>query len=94
VGVRVGDEVSLARGNGAGNALRSGEGMSRENRVISGDTVLTAGSASSWFPPGIPVGRVDAVDRSTGGLIVTVTPAADVANVDFVSVLLFEAPGR
>jgi rod shape-determining protein MreC len=94
VGVRIGDEVTLARGTGAGNPLRASAGLSSDNKVAVGDPVLTSGGTSSWFPPGVPVGRIADVDTSAGTPVVTIAPAADVANVDFVSVLLFEATAR
>jgi rod shape-determining protein MreC len=92
VGVRIGDDVTVARGAGRGNPLRATEGVSRDTKAGPGDPVLTSGGASSRFPPDIPVGRVASVDRATGTAIVTVDLAAAVEDIDFVTVLLYEAP--
>jgi rod shape-determining protein MreC len=93
VGVRIGDEVALARGRGSGTELRATEGLSNDNPVKVDDPVLTNGGTSSAFPPGVPVGRVSAVDRTSGAPVVTVALSADIANLDYVTVLLYEPTG-
>jgi len=89
VGVRVGQEVSLARGTGAGNPLRATGTIPIDAPVSVGDPVLTNGQDRSKFPPDIPVGRVSAVDRSSGTVVLDIEPAANVASVDFVTVIRF-----
>jgi rod shape-determining protein MreC len=94
VGVRIADEVTLARGTGAHNPVRANEGLSRDNKAKVGDSVVTSGGTSSWFPPGMPVGTITSIDSSTGNPVVTIALAADIENIDFVSVLLYEGSPR
>jgi rod shape-determining protein MreC len=94
VGVRIGNEVALARGTGSGTDLRAAEGLSRDNPAKVDDPVLSNGGAGSTFPPGVPVGRITSVDSSGGSPVVTVALSADVHNLDYVTVLLFApSPG-
>jgi rod shape-determining protein MreC len=92
VGVRVGEEITIARGTGPGGTLKVSEGVSRETRATAGDVVLTSGGASSRFPADVPVGRIETVNTDSGTGVVTIKPAADVSNVDYVTVLRYEAP--
>jgi rod shape-determining protein MreC len=89
VGVRIGDEVALARGRGSGTTLRATEGLSRDNPAEVDDPVLTNGGAGSTFPPGVPVGRVLSVDASSAVPVVDVQLEADIENLDYVTVLLY-----
>jgi rod shape-determining protein MreC len=93
VGVRVGDEVALARGAGSGTTLRAAEGLSSDNPVQVGDPVLTNGGAGSTFPPGVPVGRVSSIDKSSGVPVVTIRLEADIEDLDYVTVLLYQGEG-
>jgi rod shape-determining protein MreC len=90
VGVRIGDEVALARGTGSSTTLRATEGLSSDNPVQVDDPVLTNGGAGSTFPPGVAVGRVASIDKRTGAPVVTVALEADVENLDYVTVLVYE----
>jgi rod shape-determining protein MreC len=90
VGVRIGDEVALARGTGSSTTLRATEGLSSDNPVKVDDPVLTNGGAGSTFPPGVAVGRVASIDKRTGSPVVTVALEADVENLDYVTVLVYQ----
>jgi rod shape-determining protein MreC len=90
VGVRIGDEVALARGTGSSTTLRATEGLSSDNPVQVDDPVLTNGGAGSTFPPGVAVGRVASIDKRTGAPVVTVALEADVENLDYVTVLVYQ----
>ena len=89
VGVRVGGEVSLAKGTGSGNPLRAQGSIPIDAPVNVGDVVLTNGQDRSKFPPDIPVGRVRSVDRSSGTVVLDIDPVANVGSVDFVAVIKF-----
>jgi rod shape-determining protein MreC len=90
VGVRIGDEVALARGTGSSTTLRATEGLSSDNPVKVDDPVLTNGGAGSTFPPGVAVGRVASIDKRTGAPVVTVALEADIENLDYVTVLVYQ----
>lgn len=89
VGVRVGGEVALARGTGSSTELRAVEGLSSDNPAKRGQTVVTNGGQTSTVPAEVPVGRVSATDSRSGSLAVTVKLTADIANIDYVAVLLY-----
>lgn len=89
VGVRVGQEISLAKGTGSGNPLRAQGSIPIDAPVNVGDVVLTNGQDRSNFPPDIPVGRVRTVDRSSGTVVLDIDPVANVGSVDFVAVVKF-----
>ena len=89
VGVRVGQEVSLARGTGSRNPLRATGTIPIDAPVNIGDPVLTNGQDRSKFPPDIPVGRVRAVDRSSGTVVLDIDPVTNVSSIDFVAVIRF-----
>lgn len=89
VGVRVAQEVSLARGTGAGNPLRAASNIPIDAPVNVGDAVLTNGQDRSKFPPDIPIGTVRTVDRSSGTVVLDIDPVANVGAVDFVAVVKF-----
>lgn len=76
--------IGLASGTGRSLTYELVEG----GRVEVGDALLTTGSQT--FVPGVPVGRVAAVDPAGGGLLVTATvePFADVATVDLVGIVV------
>jgi len=88
VGVRVGGEVALARGTGSAAELRASEGLSRENPALAGDPVVTNGGQASTMPADVPVGRVRAAGPNAGSFVATIELNADVANLDYVAVLL------
>ena len=60
-------------------------------RPRKGDLAETSGLQGSTFPPTIPVGKVDTAEVSDDGLSVNVKlePLVDVANLEFVKVLLW-----
>jgi len=59
-----------------------------------GDAVLTAGGSDSLAPPNIPIGRVANVIPGVGveGLDLEVELNADLARLDFLTVILYTAP--
>jgi rod shape-determining protein MreC len=89
VGVRIGQEVSLAKGTGSGNPLSAKSSIPIDAPVAVGDPVLTNGQDRSKFPPDIPVGHVKSVDRSSGTVALEIDPVANVDSIDFVAVILF-----
>ncbi|MDQ3502825.1 MAG: rod shape-determining protein MreC [Actinomycetota bacterium] len=90
VGARLTREgtIGLATGAGSGLTYELVEG----GRVAVGDALLSTGSET--FLPGVPVGRVTAVDTSAGDLVTTaeVEPFVDVSALDLVGVVI--APSR
>lgn len=99
VGVRVApsQETGLATGTGAGRPLVVDFGIPKETHIREGDAVTTSGlggTLPSLFPQDLPVGRVESVTESPNGLEqrLVIDLAADVDNVNFVKVLLWEAP--
>lgn len=85
VGARLTREgtIGLATGAGTGLTYELVEG----GRVAVGDALLTTGSET--FLPGVPVGRVTAVEVSAGDLVTTaeVEPFVEVATLDLVGVV-------
>jgi rod shape-determining protein MreC len=84
-------------------AVVYGSGDSRPLRVTAvalakpvspGDVVSTTGASGDLFPPGIPVATVKSIVVTPGATTynLTLTPSADVNNLGYVSVLLWE-PG-
>ncbi len=61
-----------------------------------GDAVLTAGGGEDLAPPDLPIGRVaNVIQRSgTEGPLLEVEPNADLANLEFLTVVLFQAPNE
>ncbi len=92
VGVRVGQEVSLAQGTGSGNPLRARASIPIDAPVAVGDRVFTNGQDRSKFPPDIPVGVVRTVDRSSGTVVLEIDPVANVRGIDFVAVMKYTPP--
>lgn len=89
VGVRIGGEVALARGTGSSRELRAAEGLSADNPVRTRDPVVTNGGGASSVPAEVPIGRVNSIDTSGGAPVVTIDLAADLENLDYVTVLLY-----
>lgn len=85
VGARLAEEgtLGLATGTGSGLAYEVVEG----GRVQVGDGLLTTGAGT--YVPGVPVGRVTAVDTGGSALVATaqVEPYLDVASLDLVGVI-------
>lgn len=89
VGVRIGGEVALARGTGSSREMRAAEGLSVENPVKERDPVVTNGGDASTVPAEVPIGRVTRVESTGGAPVVTIELAADIENLDYVTVLLY-----
>jgi rod shape-determining protein MreC len=72
--------------------------VQKPDKVRAGDRVVTAGSLSedlkSYFPPNIPIGKVNRVDIGDGDLDrrIHVTPAADLGDLLWVEVLTKKNP--
>ena len=85
VGARLAREgtFGLATGDGSGLVFSLVEG----GRVSEGDTLLTTGSDT--FVPGLPIGRVTAVEAGPGTPVTpaTVRPFVEVSSVDLVGVV-------
>lgn len=99
VGVRVApsQETGLATGTGDGRPLVIDFGIPKDSHIREGDAVTTSGLAGelpSLFPQDLPVGRVSSTTLAPDGLEqrLEVEPAADMDQVTFVKVLLWEAP--
>jgi rod shape-determining protein MreC len=90
VGVRVlhSKVVGAAVGRGDGNQLQVLD-VNIGEEVKKGDWLVTSGL--DMFPAGLPVGRLTAVSSPTGALqqSISVSPLADLGNLQFVRVLLW-----
>ncbi len=64
--------------------------------IIAGDVVETCGCDGSEYPPGIPLGIVEAVERQQSGIavIVRIRPTLDRPSLELVKVLLWEPDDR
>ncbi len=85
-------DLALARGSGLGKPLIVTERIDPLTDVEVGEIVVTSGIDRSRYPGGIPIGIVTDVRLDEGALeqVLTVQPAADLATIGFVSVILFE----
>jgi cell shape-determining protein MreC len=83
-------ERGWVTGQGAGQDVEV-EQIKADSTVQVGDIVSTSGVQESLAPADLPVGRVSSVARhpGTGLLEVHVTPSANLANMNFVKVLLY-----
>lgn len=93
VGVKIvgtGD-IALATGSGAGADLTVEEGISDSTDVSVGDVVVTSGIEGSRYPADVPIGVVSDVEIEQSELrqILSITPAADLENLTFVTVVLW-----
>ena len=92
VGVRVvgTGAVGAAVGEGEGDPLQV-EDINVGSRLRRGDALVTSGLQLEHFPAGIPVGRVLSVSSPPGALqlAISVSPFADLVNLQFVRVLLW-----
>jgi rod shape-determining protein MreC len=86
--------VGAALGQGAGNTLEV-EDINVGADVRRGDYLVTSGLSLEHFPPGIPVGKVEAVSAPSGALqlVLSVKPFASLDNLQFVKVLLWSPQG-
>jgi rod shape-determining protein MreC len=92
-GVRLVDsqDVGIARGRGQGRPVVA-DGIDPATQVKKGTVVTTSGLDRSLFPGSIPVGKVVSARPSSDDLQqeVTLRPLADLAQLSFVDVLLWE----
>jgi rod shape-determining protein MreC len=84
-------ELGQVRGRGRGKPLEV-EQVNAEACIAVGDGVITAGVTESLFPRGIPVGRVNLVERRPGSLdlLVRVDPVVDLQRLSIVQILLYD----
>ena len=94
IGVEVGGEVGLARGQGSATEVFIEQGIGIRAEVEEGDPVTTTSSERSLFPPNLVVGTVSGttVTEDASNQAVTVEIAANPVDLRFVSVVLIE-PG-
>jgi rod shape-determining protein MreC len=92
-GVRLVDsqDVGIARGRGQGRPVVA-DGIDPATQVKKGTVVTTSGLDRSVFPGSIPVGKVVSTRPSSDDLQqeVTIRPLADLSQLSFVDVLLWE----
>jgi rod shape-determining protein MreC len=94
IGVRFpSGQLALAKGQGGGHRLLL-ELVAPSVPVKVGEVVTTAGLSKGLYPPGIPVGTVASVSYRPGELSknVTLKPASDLGNLEFLSVLRWQPP--
>lgn len=94
IGVRFpSGQLALAKGQGGGHRLLL-ELVAPSVPVHVGEVVTTAGLSKGLYPPGIPVGKVASVSYRPGELSqnVTLEPASDLGNLEFLSVLRWQPP--
>ena len=94
IGVEVGGEVGLARGEGSPTEILIEQGIGIRAQIEEGDPVTTTSSERSLFPPNLVVGTVSGttVTEDASNQAVTVEIAANPIDLRFVSVVLIE-PG-
>lgn len=98
VGIRLlGTQVTgTARGRGAGVDLLADTSLEpdADDLPTPGTAVTTSGIDVAAFPASVPVGKVRAIDESSGGLSIEleVRPMADIERLAFLTVLLWEPP--
>jgi rod shape-determining protein MreC len=89
-------ETGILDGFGAGvlPRVRFIVDSSQFGRIEIGDAVLTSGGSDSLAPPDIPIGRVANIIRNPGtaGLELEVELNADLARLNFLTVLLYKPP--
>ena len=85
VGARLSRAGSVGLATGTGDALELA--LVEGRRIAEGDALLTTGSDT--FVPGVPVGRVTAVEPGASTLVTTarVSPYADLGGLDLVGVV-------
>lgn len=82
--------VGAAVGDGEGNPLQV-EDVNIGEQVKKGDALVTSGLPLEHFPAGLPVGTVMSVSSPSGALqlVIRARPFADLADLQFVRVLLW-----
>ena len=94
VGVRLltSQETGLMHGTGDSQPLTIDEGIGPKVQVPPNELVTTSGDDRATYPPNIPIGNVTSTTMSSDQLrqILTVQPLADLGNITFVKVLLWQ----
>jgi rod shape-determining protein MreC len=96
VGIRLvtSGDVGVAHGDGRDNPLVVDTGIDPNNVVPQGEAVTTSGHDRSIFPPDLPIGMVVSVRHLEDqlGQELQVEPLADLHDLSYVNVLLWEPP--
>jgi rod shape-determining protein MreC len=94
VGIRLSGsgDVGVARGNGNRQPLPV-DLVDVGTKVTGQEVVVTSGLQGSIFPPGVPVGKVRSATVPPGSLQhqISIDPVVDLARLDYVKVLLWQA---
>ncbi len=94
VGVRLftSQETGLMHGTGDNQPLTIDEGIGPKVQVPPNELVITSGEDRAAYPPNIPIGNVTNAQLSSDQLkqVLTVQPLADLNNLTFVKVLLWQ----
>jgi rod shape-determining protein MreC len=94
VGVRFGNnELAVVDGQGPNEGL-SLQFVQNDENVRKGEVVTTSGLAGAAYPADIPIGTVSSVQFTPGDTtkIASVTPAVDLADLQYVSVMQWLPP--
>lgn len=89
-------EIGILSGNGVGQPLRVTDGIPISAPVEVGSILVTSGLDRSPYPEGFAVGSVVEVIPNEVNLEkeLLVEPTGQMKNLDFVTVVLYEPPGR
>jgi cell shape-determining protein MreC len=94
VGIRLlsSQETGLMHGTGDGQPLVIDQGIGPKVQVPPNELVTTSGDDRAAYPPNVPIGTVTNATLSSDQLhqILTVQPLADLGNLTFVKVLLWQ----
>ena len=94
VGIRLlsSQETGLMHGTGDGQPLVIDQGIGPKVQVPPNELVTTSGDDRAAYPPNVPIGTVTRATLSSDQLhqILTVEPLADLGNLTFVKVLLWQ----
>lgn len=92
VGVLLGP--TFFRADGTGNGLTLEQLAQIQTPPHRGQVAITSGQDNGAFPPGIPVGQVNSVTRSSSGVVerVTISPAVNFSQLQYVAVLQWLSP--
>ncbi|MCU1351389.1 MAG: mreC [Acidimicrobiales bacterium] len=87
-------EQGIGHGQGQGRPLVVDDGIDAKAKISKGDDVFTSGTDRSYYPPGLLIGKVTNVAKTSDGtaLDLTVEPTADLSAVSYVKVVLREPP--
>jgi rod shape-determining protein MreC len=97
VGVRLSTtgDLGTARGQGRNQPLSVDSAINPRSGVREGTGVVTSGVDRSAYPPGIPVGTVDATRQGSGGLALEldVDPLVQLDRLSYLTVMLWTDGG-